>query len=255
MFLPGSPDPAPMTYHRPFREAPPSPTAGVDARMWEQRRSPSLLMPGSRQGSYGRSGRSSPNPSDVDELSRVVKRLAKRVELLETEGQELRGILQDSGFLNGSAFEVNVHRRRFAAVRRAHPCTWDASLTNVLVTKELLHLIARYVGQEWQEPALMLATSCRSSMFAAQHAIKEIAQFPLALYVCGGRDGQRCLNSVERLDPRRGEWEPCPVMLHHRAAAVAAHLDGLVYVCGGWSGRLYLNAVEAFDPKVGLWRK
>lgn len=51
--------------------------------------------------------------------------------------------------------------------------------------------------------------------------------------------------SVERFDPRVGEWEDVAPMLLSRLSAGAAFLNGEVYVVGGWNHRrTQLRTVE-----------
>lgn len=84
------------------------------------------------------------------------------------------------------------------------------------------------------------------------------------LYVCGGSDGHRALNTVERFDlsGRAGPggvaptWEAAPCMLEERGFAAAAVASGRLYVCGGFDGQRALPTVERFDPAAstsGSW--
>lgn len=84
------------------------------------------------------------------------------------------------------------------------------------------------------------------------------------LYVCGGSDGHRALNTVERFDPSKRAvlgglapaWEAAPCMLQERGFAAAAVAGGRLFVCGGFDGQRALATVERFDPVAstnGLW--
>merc|ERR1719424_1300293 len=126
-------------------------------------------------------------------------------------------------------------------MRRNHPCIMEASLGDVLLTGELLLTIVSSAGPQ-STAALGATSSAHAADTERAHACLGTLA-PQAMYICGGRDGQRCLNSVERLDPTTGTWEPMAGMLQHRAAAAAATLEGRLYVCGGWSGQQYLSSV------------
>jgi len=195
-------------------------------------------------------------PGSLECLGRLVESLSARFQRLEVEHAALRGCLEELGLLSLEAVDVRVHKTNFAAARHAHPCSWEATLTDVLMTRETRELMLQTARCAGPLAARTLGASCRSSAGAVELALAGLGNLaPRALYVCGGRDGQRCLNSVERLDPSTGKWEYVPEMLQHRAAAVAAELNGQLYVCGGWSGQQYLNSVEAFDPSNSTWNE
>ena len=67
------------------------------------------------------------------------------------------------------------------------------------------------------------------------------------LYVVGGRDGLKTLNSVECWD-LNGEvsWHTLAPMHTHRHGLGVAHLKGPIYAVGGHDGWSYLNTVERY---------
>uniref|UniRef100_A0A672RMS2 Uncharacterized protein n=1 Tax=Sinocyclocheilus grahami TaxID=75366 RepID=A0A672RMS2_SINGR len=96
------------------------------------------------------------------------------------------------------------------------------------------------------------------------------------LYVVGGRDGLKTLNTVECYNPRSKSWSPiymplevqrchgllkykcnvwtavAPMSLSRDAVGVCLLGDRL-YAVGGYDGQVYLNTVEAYDPQTNEW--
>jgi len=76
------------------------------------------------------------------------------------------------------------------------------------------------------------------------------------LYVCGGFDGERTLNTAERFNPTTGAWESLPSLQHPRAHAAAATLTGCLFICGGQDEEdKPLSFAERFDPQVSTWTR
>lgn len=79
------------------------------------------------------------------------------------------------------------------------------------------------------------------------------------IYVCGGTDGVRVLNSVERFCPGAGTWSPAPPMLERREGGAAtcgaanASEESCLIVCGGGDGDSILRSAECFDLAKGVW--
>jgi len=74
------------------------------------------------------------------------------------------------------------------------------------------------------------------------------------LYVCGGGDGERRLQSAERFDLTNNRWECIPSMAAARDGATAVVVNGCLIVCGGNDGTQNLASVELFDPRVWVWQ-
>ena len=66
------------------------------------------------------------------------------------------------------------------------------------------------------------------------------------LYIVGGRDGLRTLNTVDCYNPRTKQWTVIPPMNTHRHGVGVAVLHGPLYAVGGHDGWSYLNTVERF---------
>ena len=64
------------------------------------------------------------------------------------------------------------------------------------------------------------------------------------LFVVGGRDGLKTLNTVECYDPIHRVWSPVPSMSTHRHGLGVCVLGGPLYAVGGHDGWSYLNTVE-----------
>ncbi|XP_039288119.1 LOW QUALITY PROTEIN: kelch-like protein 5 [Nilaparvata lugens] len=73
------------------------------------------------------------------------------------------------------------------------------------------------------------------------------------LFVVGGRDGLKTLNSVECFDAQTHTWAPSPPMATHRHGLGVGVLGGPLYAVGGHDGWSYLSTVERWDPQVRQW--
>ncbi|KAF6090731.1 kelch like family member 4 [Phyllostomus discolor] len=73
------------------------------------------------------------------------------------------------------------------------------------------------------------------------------------LYVVGGRDGLKTLNTVECFNPVGKIWTVMPPMSTHRHGLGVATLEGPMYAVGGHDGWSYLNTVERWDPEGHQW--
>jgi hypothetical protein len=80
------------------------------------------------------------------------------------------------------------------------------------------------------------------------------------MYVIGGRNKLRCLNTVERYCVDRSKWEMLPNMLDVRTAVGVATMGGKLYAAGGEceckyhrERTQYLGSVECYDPLTNEW--
>lgn len=81
------------------------------------------------------------------------------------------------------------------------------------------------------------------------------------LYVIGGYDSKKVLDSVERYSPSDDKWTVVKSMNIPRFAHTAAVLNGKIYVIGGFyqltmtvSGESpVLTSVECYDPDKDTW--
>jgi len=71
------------------------------------------------------------------------------------------------------------------------------------------------------------------------------------LYLFGGWDGARYVNSVYVYDPASDQWSPRAAM--RVARGFAGVIRGVVYVVGGYDGARELALCEAYDPRTDTW--
>ena len=142
--------------------------------------------------------------------------------------------------------------------------------TLLLETIRLRSIPHAYLARKLEsEPAFSL---CSSASFFLKGFIQGVsstkdevrgsfARAPVEmLYVIGGRNKLRCLNTVERYCPDLGHWEMLPAMLDVRTAVGVASLGGKLYAVGGEcecrlhrERTMYLNTVECYDPISNEW--
>ncbi|CAE7323967.1 RPS8, partial [Symbiodinium microadriaticum] len=174
------------------------------------------------------------------------------LQLREEQGALLE-CLFDQRLLRPETFAASLHRRRFEAALLRAPCSFEATLRDVL--EEPTHLAvqtARFAGhkglQSLKATCRSLAEKLAGNAFALQDALTWF-------FVVGGSDHMEVRRSGERLDPSTGLWEALPAMQQRRFAASSAVLGGCLYVCGGSEQHGALNTAERFDPCTGLWEQ
>mmetsp|Transcript_122758 Transcript_122758/g.358313 ORF Transcript_122758/g.358313 Transcript_122758/m.358313 type:complete len:434 (-) Transcript_122758:29-1330(-) len=211
--------------------------------------------------------------SVLDRLGSTVKRLTSRIESLEYENAVLLDHLENFGVLKKESLSAHVHRLRFEAQRRASPEAGRVGLADVARSQVLAAGIADFAGTQEvlalcqcaaEAPELSLplcATAAKSSGDAAA-GDPEVRQPPILeddeglamVYIFGGNDDAKTLNTCERFNPVTSVWDPLPPMRQARSAAAAAVLLNRVYVCGGNHCGQTLNHVEAYDPARECWQ-
>jgi hypothetical protein len=73
------------------------------------------------------------------------------------------------------------------------------------------------------------------------------------LYVVGGFDGERAMDSAEMFDCTTNTWSLLPPLLQRRCSCSCAVLRGQLYVVGGVCGPMALSHVERFDINIKKW--
>lgn len=68
------------------------------------------------------------------------------------------------------------------------------------------------------------------------------------LYVMGGETDHRSLYSVERYDPRVGQWQEMPVMREVNSYCSSAAIGSNIYCCEGLG-----SCMERFDLRANRW--
>ena len=75
------------------------------------------------------------------------------------------------------------------------------------------------------------------------------------MYVVGGYNGERAVETVEEFDPSTNTWRNVASLSQRRCSCGCAVLGGLLYVVGGVCGPLALSEVERYDPVVDEWTR
>ena len=117
-----------------------------------------------------------------------------------------------------------------------HPRIGTASPASQLSMWDMHNLVETYVPREWTEVA---------PMHTARHHHSS-AVVDGAIYVIGGYDETKYLDTVERYDPRNDVWTsvaPIHSARHYHSSAV---VDGVIYVMGGHDGTKYLTTAERY---------
>jgi len=193
--------------------------------------------------------------------------LRDRVESLEYQSASLQICLQET--FNLEHFLTMVHKMRFDTIRSRHPCRFEATFGDVVSKQSVASTIADCL----RDAAVCAVRSpCLSSQSADEKlgtadekaacsidakepkpVILAPGEGDSAIYVLGGNDDNKTLNSCERFNPLAHAWEAMPPMKQARSAPAAAVVNGVIYVCGGNHCGQTLNHVEKFDPKKGVW--
>ena len=79
-----------------------------------------------------------------------------------------------------------------------------------------------------------------------------VAVLDNCIYALGGFDSSNYQSSVERFDPRVGNWMPMPCMTSRRSSCGVAALDYL-YCIGGSDGTMCMSSGERFNSRTNSW--
>ena len=77
-----------------------------------------------------------------------------------------------------------------------------------------------------------------------------VAVLNARIYIVGGRNGLRTLNSVDSYDPATNFWESIPPMCSYRHGVGVAEMSGPMYAVGGHDGWSYLSSVERYNHVI-----
>ena len=76
---------------------------------------------------------------------------------------------------------------------------------------------------------------------------------PGKIYICGGFNGQECLNNAETYDPNTNQWTMVAPMRNRRSGVgVIAYRDH-IYALGGFNGITRMNTGEKYNPSTNTW--
>ena len=74
------------------------------------------------------------------------------------------------------------------------------------------------------------------------------------IYICGGFNGQECLNNAECYDPSTNQWTMIAPMRNRRSGVgVIAYRDH-IYALGGFNGITRMNTGEKYNPASNTWQ-
>jgi kelch-like protein 20 len=99
----------------------------------------------------------------------------------------------------------------------------------------------------------MLLPNERARMQGPRTQPRRPARFGEVLYAVGGWCSGDAISSVERMDPRTGEWKCVASMTKRRCGVGVAVLNDQLYAVGGHDGQCYLNSIERYDPHTNQW--
>lgn len=192
--------------------------------------------------------------------------LRDRVESLEYQNASLQTCLEELEIFNAEHFLTLVHKMRFDAIRTRHQSNFEATFSQVVSQQSITNAIAECLRDAAvcavRSPCSLESQSTKNAdakVFSTKETKepKPIILAPgegdSAIYVLGGNDDNKTLNSCERFNPLAHAWEDLPPMKQARSAPAAAILDGLIYVIGGNHCGQTLSHVERFDPAKGVW--
>jgi DNA-binding CsgD family transcriptional regulator len=74
-----------------------------------------------------------------------------------------------------------------------------------------------------------------------------------SLYLFGGWDGERYLDTAYVYDPAGDSWRPLPPMSQPRAYLAGAAVKGQLFAVGGYDGEKELAVCELFEPTAESW--
>lgn len=186
------------------------------------------------------------------QIAALRKELSACIEDIDT----LRDCLADARVLRPVSFLAQLHRRRFAAARAAHPFVSSARLDDALNIDKIILTVSLHIGAS----TLRAVGAASQAMNGATHdiwpAAKELCE--AHIYVCGGGpDDRQSLTTTARFSPGTSSWECMSPMVERRAYASAGIVAGRLYICGGSSNGVdgpLLRSMECFNASAGVAR-
>ncbi|KAL2737104.1 kelch-like protein 10 [Vespula maculifrons] len=97
------------------------------------------------------------------------------------------------------------------------------------------------VTKEWRERACMYHARCYVSVCTHGKLCER------------GYNGRTRMNSAERYEPQKNQWEMIPPMNRQRSDASAAALRNKIYIVGGFNGQEILDSAEVYDLESNQW--
>eukprot|EP00927_Polykrikos_kofoidii_P025914 TRINITY_DN23206_c0_g3_i1.p1 TRINITY_DN23206_c0_g3~~TRINITY_DN23206_c0_g3_i1.p1 ORF type:complete len:463 (+),score=32.90 TRINITY_DN23206_c0_g3_i1:71-1459(+) len=138
-------------------------------------------------------------------------------------------VLLASGLMGPQELQMRLHRRRFNAIRRRHPCVWQQSLSDTIANTSVAIHVENFMHLSTIHTVRSASTAFRSNFANRTHPV-ELGK----LYWCSSSDLSD--GSSERFwqgyDVVSNVWEslPCPSAVQLPRYAVGG--CGSVYLCG-----------------------
>ena len=73
------------------------------------------------------------------------------------------------------------------------------------------------------------------------------------MYICGGFNGQECLNTAEYFIPDTGQWTLITNMNNRRSGVGVIAYNDCIYALGGFNGVTRMNTGERYCPRSRQW--
>lgn len=73
------------------------------------------------------------------------------------------------------------------------------------------------------------------------------------IYICGGFNGQECLNTAEYYNPSTNHWTLITPMRNRRSGVGVIAYNGMIYALGGFNGITRMNTGERYSPETRSW--
>eukprot|EP00747_Dinoflagellata_sp_TGD_P124354 gnl/TRDRNA2_/TRDRNA2_173963_c0_seq6.p1 gnl/TRDRNA2_/TRDRNA2_173963_c0~~gnl/TRDRNA2_/TRDRNA2_173963_c0_seq6.p1 ORF type:complete len:534 (+),score=62.60 gnl/TRDRNA2_/TRDRNA2_173963_c0_seq6:52-1653(+) len=163
---------------------------------------------------------------------------------LRDELTALQRCLVDKGVVREMELLVHLHKHRFAAARQASPVPLGVDAKQLF---DNLNLISSTLSNG----DLASTRDLRATSQSIQKAVNNASP---KLYAIGGVAVTGALNSAERYDPWRNQWETLPTMNFRRAMHTSAVIAGHLCICGGGApGSPIGRTMMHFKPGSAKW--
>eukprot|EP00927_Polykrikos_kofoidii_P025913 TRINITY_DN23206_c0_g2_i1.p1 TRINITY_DN23206_c0_g2~~TRINITY_DN23206_c0_g2_i1.p1 ORF type:complete len:461 (+),score=52.32 TRINITY_DN23206_c0_g2_i1:71-1453(+) len=138
-------------------------------------------------------------------------------------------VLLASGLMGPQELQMRLHRRRFNAIRRRHPCVWQQSLSDTIANTSVAIHVENFMHLSTIHTVRSASTAFRSNFANRTHPV-ELGK----LYWCSSTETS-CQTSQQlwqSYDLTSNTWDtlPCPCNLQRPRNVVGG--CGSVYLCG-----------------------
>lgn len=76
---------------------------------------------------------------------------------------------------------------------------------------------------------------------------------PGKVFICGGFNGQECLNTSEYFNPATDQWTLIANMNNRRSGVGVVAYNDCIYALGGFNGVTRMNTGERYCPRTRQW--